>query len=370
MKIVTIWWWNAQSNLLRLFNDSSYFCDEIELSSIVAMSDDWRTTWILMRELFSVTWKFFSPMWDVRKCLYSLSNHKKLDELKENLENIFDKNEKVRNFNIKRILEENNLSFLEESFWDYLDFKLPFDFNISGHKTWNILIAILIYNIKNNQKVMDILHTIFLVRWTIIPVTFDEATIRAELENGEIIETQDKISNEVNYDSNIKNISLLDWLTPQINPNIREKIDSADYIIISSWDLFTSIFANFLIWDLTNLVKNSKAKKVIIFNNNNKKWETTNYWIWDFIKKYFEVLWFYPDFVLVNDFFPSLEWKDLDKFKSDISVKWWDYIVINNEEKKYLEGLWIKVISWDYIDKKSLYKHNSNTVKDFFEKII
>lgn len=370
MKIVTIWWWNAQSNLLKLFNDSAYFTDEIQLSSIVAMSDDGRTTWVLMRELFSATWNFFPPMWDVRKCLYSLSNHKKLDELKENLENIFEDSEKVRNFNISRILKENNLSFLEESFWDYINFNLPFDFDISGHKVGNILISILLFNIKNHQEVMEILHKIFLVRWNILPVTFDEATIKAELENGEIIKTQDKISNEVNYNSNIKKISLLDWLNPQINPNIKEKIDSADYVIISSWDLFTSIFANFLIGNLTEKVKKSNAKKVIIFNNNNKKWETTNYNIKMFIEKYFEVLWFYPDFVMVNDAEPELSEQDFERFKADISVKWWDYIIVNNDEKKYLEELWIEVVSWDYIDKKSLYKHNSNTVKDFFEKII
>ena len=47
MKITTIWWGNWQSNLLDWLNKK--FGDKIEISSIVSMSDDWRTTWELMK---------------------------------------------------------------------------------------------------------------------------------------------------------------------------------------------------------------------------------------------------------------------------------------------------------------------------------
>ena len=70
--ITTIWGWNWQSNLLDwLFLNLK---DELNISSIVSMSDDGRTTWELMKAFNDELWFHLPPPWDLRRCLFSLSN--------------------------------------------------------------------------------------------------------------------------------------------------------------------------------------------------------------------------------------------------------------------------------------------------------
>jgi hypothetical protein len=53
------------------------------------------------------------------------------------------------------------------------------------------------------------MHDLLDVSAQVIAITIDKAYIEAELENGEIIEKQDAISNIVNYDSKIKSLRLM-----------------------------------------------------------------------------------------------------------------------------------------------------------------
>ena len=80
MKITTIRWGNWQSNILDWMNKA--FWDKIEISSIVSMSDDWRTTWELMRLFDSELGLHLPPPWDLRRCLFSLSKSKYKDYFK------------------------------------------------------------------------------------------------------------------------------------------------------------------------------------------------------------------------------------------------------------------------------------------------
>jgi len=76
-KIVTIGWWNGQSNLLDAFY--RYLDKDIEISSIVSMSDDWRTTWKLMKEFEKQLNLHLPPPRDLRRCLFMMSDSKKRD---------------------------------------------------------------------------------------------------------------------------------------------------------------------------------------------------------------------------------------------------------------------------------------------------
>jgi len=80
---------------------------------------------------------------------------------------------------------------------------------------------------------MTFLNKILEVKANILPITIDKAFIYAELENGEIIETQDNISNVSNYNSAIKKIDLMkNSVDAKLNSNIEKTILEADYIVI------------------------------------------------------------------------------------------------------------------------------------------
>jgi uncharacterized cofD-like protein len=201
----------------------------------------------------------------------------------------------------------------------------------------------------------------------VLPITTDKASIKAILNDWTVIETQDKISNVVDYDASIKKIEFLDNnIFPSITKNIKETIKNADYIIIWPWDLFTSIIANFIVKGLTEEIEKSDAKIIYILNANNKKWETTNYNIDDFVNVVNKYLWKKSiDYLVWNNKIPDLTEEQKIDFKNNISVKWWDYLLLNDKYKINNKNL--KVIKWEYINSKDLFRYNEKLIEDLLE---
>ncbi len=385
MKITTIWWGNWQSNLLDWMNKA--FWDKIEISSIVSMSDDWRTTWELMRLFDSELGLHLPPPWDLRRCLFSLSKSKYKDYFKLVFEYTFLNEWDISDFTIfdlfsqvhKEILffwikndfkseledfttskEAKLYKYLEKKCLKVFDFKLPIKSTLKGHKFGNILMASLYFNFdKNYDKMLDFMHQLLKVEASVIPVTTRKAFIRAVLWNWEIVETQDKISNEANYTSGIADLELMDSSVDAVHhKKVWKAVKEADFIIIWPWDLFTSIISNFIISWVQKSIRETDAKIVYIWNNTNKWGETMWLTQLDFVNKIERFLWRRIDYFIANNKKPVLSKSELEAFKSDISVKGWDYLFVSNWEKKELERRKIKLIEADLLDEKSFYKHS------------
>ena len=414
IKITTIWGGNWQSNLLGAFFE--YLPRKIEISSIVSMSDDGRTTWELIRNFKSEFDIHLPPPWDLRRCLYFMSSSKYLDLIKNIFENIFRIDDKISNFTLwelfiisskeyllnlwKTIKSEfsnapikvdSNISddekleinmfinnedcdlkkYFDEKLWDFLDFKLPLQSSISWHKFWNILMASIYYNLNNYDKMVSFMHDFLDLVWKIIPVTTDMAFIKAVLWNWEIIESQDRISNVVSYNSWIADLELMDSSKKSSHNKLVSKVIlDADYIIIWPWDLFTSIISNFIIAWVKEAIIKSKAKIIYIWNSTNKWWETTWLTQLDFVNKIERFLWKRIDYFIVNNKKPILSKEEELEFKNDVSVKWWDYLLLSKWEKIFLENSWVKVYEEDLVDVWSFYKHNKKKIVDVIKRII
>ncbi len=393
MKITTIGWGNWQSNLLDSFYEK--FEDKIKLSSIVSMSDDWRTTWELMKAFNKELDLHLPPPWDLRRCLFSLSTSKHKSYFKLVFEYVFLVEKEISDFSIdelfnqvnkellflwkaweyKNELENYNNSllkkYIDKKCWEIYKFKLPLKQKISWHKFWNILMANLYYNLwKNYDKMLDFLHKMLKVKWKVLPVTTKKAYIRAILGNWEIIETQDRISNVADYVSWIADLELMeDSKDKSHNKNVCDTIIESDFIIIWPWDLYTSIISNFIIWGVQESIKKSNAKIIYIWNSTNKWWETTGLTQLDFVNKVERFIWRRLDYFIANNKKPELWKKEKEKFKNDISVKWWDYLFVSVWEKKELERRKIKLIEAPLISKDSFYKHDKKKVLDILENI-
>lgn len=108
--IVTIWGWNGQSNLLDWFSEE--LSSEINISSIVSMSDDGRTTWELIKDFNSQLWLHLPPPWDLRRCLFSLSNSIYKDYFKLVFEYVFLTEENISWLTILDLFKQVNKELL------------------------------------------------------------------------------------------------------------------------------------------------------------------------------------------------------------------------------------------------------------------
>lgn len=397
LKITTIWWGNGQSNLLDWFFE--YGSKNYELSSIVSMSDDWRTTWELMKCFEEELWLHLPPPWDLRRCLFSLSDSSYREYFKLVFEYTFLNEEKIKDFTIFDLFKQVNkellffgrwwelkkelINFVETWSWNLYDFindkcnnifnfELPLQASLKWHKFWNILMASIYYNLwKDYDKMIDFMHKLLEVDWKIIPVTTKRAFIKAILWNWEIIENQDRISNVADYNSWIADLELMECsLEASHNNQVHEAIVNADYIIVWPWDLFTSIISNFIIAWVQESIKQSNAKVIYIWNSTNKWWETMWLTQLDFVNKIERFLWKKIDYFVLNNKNQKLNKEQLELFKNNISVKWWDYLFLSSWEKKELQRRKIEVIETDLISTDSFYKHSKDKLINAIKQII
>ena len=375
-KLVTIWWGNGQSNLL----DAIYTymdTDSIEVSSIVSMSDDGRTTGKLMRKFEEDLWLHLPPPGDLRRCLFMMSDSKDRDRFQQYLETVIEIDEKIKKLTVADYFtlvwaDKDFLKKLKKVDKDFLDFSLPLKSSSKGHKMWNLLMANLYYNLdKDYHSMLVLMHKLLEVRAEIIPVTTKKAYIRAILGNGDIIETQDRISNAWGYTSGIADLELMENSKHAYqHKDVFKAIKKADYIIISPGDLFTSTISNFVVGWVKEAIEKSNAKIIYIGNNTNKWWETSGLTYLDFLNKIERFLWRRIDIFICNDKKLDLSDAEREKFRTHISVKGWDFLHLSNGEKSELERRHIKYIEADLIDRESFYKHDKKKIAKVLSHLI
>jgi uncharacterized cofD-like protein len=220
--------------------------------------------------------------------------------------------------------------------------------------------ASLYYNLdKDYDKMIKFMHNLLEVKWNIIPVTTKRAYIKAILWNGEVIKNQDRISNVADYNSWIADLELKECSVDAIhNKKVHDAIVSSDFIIIWPWDLFTSLISNFIIGWVKESIRDSNAKVIYIWNSTNKWWETTGLTQLDFINKIERFLWKRIDYFVLNNKKPELSKQQIEEFKNDISVKWWDFLFLSKWERDDLIRRKVKVIETNLLWKNSFYKHS------------
>ena len=378
-KIITIWWGNGQSNLLDAIQ--KYLPENMyHISSIVSMSDDGRTTWELMRKFQKELDLHLPPPGDLRRCLFMMSCSDRKNQFMQYLETIIQIDATISQLTIwdyfKLVGADDDFKkHLKKStsLWKkILDFILPLHTSIKGHKVWNVLMANLYYNLdKNYNTMLEYMHQILEVHGNIIPVTTQKAYIRAILWNGDIIETQDQISNIASYTSGIADFELAeDSVHAYQHKNVSHVIEDADYIIITPWDIFTSIISNFVIGWVKECISKSNAKIIYIANICNKWGEMQWLTHLDIIYKIERFLGRRIDIFICNNQRLQLSPEEKQRFQSHISVKWWDYLYLSAGERSYLEAQEIEIYEDALVDITTLYKHNQKKLVKLLENIL
>ncbi|MGN1269929.1 MAG: uridine diphosphate-N-acetylglucosamine-binding protein YvcK [Clostridia bacterium] len=130
------------------------------------------------------------------------------------------------------------------------------------------------------EKAKDVLN----ITGKVLPVTLEPIHICAELEDGTVIESRDKIPDIVN--SKTSKISRI-FISPtncRVAPGVIEAIEEADAIVIGPGSLYTNVIPNLLVKGVAKAIKESKAFKIYVSNIMTEQGQTDNYTLSDHIK--------------------------------------------------------------------------------------
>lgn len=232
--------------------------DDIELSVIVQMSDDGGTAKVI-RDEFGLL-----PFNDIRKSIIALAGKG---------------NGKFRKLFMYRFHKGEGL----------LD-----------HTIGN-LIMMAMSDITGSQKeAIEFASDLFDCKGSLYPVTYEQSTLIAEYENGDIVEGERYIDvPEFDRKEKIKNL----FLKPNVkaNPDAVEAILNADYISIGPGDLYTSLLANVVVDGIAEAIKETKAKMIFITNLMTENGETRGMTATDTINQIEKYTGKLPDYIVINN---------------------------------------------------------------------
>ncbi len=118
----------------------------------------------------------------------------------------------------------------------------------------------------------------------VLPVTLEPIQICAELEDGTVIESRDKIPEIVNSKTSKISRIFINPTNCKVAPGVLQAIEEADAIVIGPGSLYTNVIPNLLVNGVAKAIKESKAFKIYVSNIMTTTGQTDNYTLSDHIK--------------------------------------------------------------------------------------
>lgn len=173
-------------------------------------------------------------------------------------------------------------------------------------------------------------------RGKVFPVTLDDVQLRAELENGQVIEGEASIDCP-RHDGQLKIKRVFYDRPGRLNPEAEQAVQQADLVIIGPGDLFTSIIPNLLVSGLPEAIRKSRGQKVYFCNLMTKFGETNGFRGEDFVAEIEKYLGFDAiDRIIFNNSHPSPE--RIKKYeRENASVVEYSGEALRNRQAKVLE---------------------------------
>ncbi|KKQ91027.1 MAG: CofD-like protein [Berkelbacteria bacterium GW2011_GWA1_39_10] len=232
-KTVVIGGGTGLANLLRGLKNHTE-----KLTAVVTMADDGRSTGQLRRD-FNIL-----PPGDVRNCIVALADEELL-------------------------------------YHKLLTYRFPHGRGLKGHNLGNLLLVALGDITGSFKKAIQELSRILNIKGQVLPSTYDDVIISAELANGRSIWGESLITT-AGHRSPIRKVKLHPE-SATANKDAVKAIEKADVIIVGPGSLYTSIIPNFLLKEICRAVASSRAKKIFVCNVSTERGETENYTVKDHI---------------------------------------------------------------------------------------
>lgn len=100
----------------------------------------------------------------------------------------------------------------------------------------------------------------------VLPVTLEPIQICAELEDGTVVESRDKIPEIVNSKTSKISRIFINPTNCKVAPGVIEAIQEADAIVIGPGSLYTNVIPNLLVKGVAKAIKESKGFKIYVSN--------------------------------------------------------------------------------------------------------
>lgn len=170
--------------------------------------------------------------------------------------------------------------------------------DFKGHNFGNIFLAALERISGSFQKALYMAQEVLKTQGKVIPVTLKQANIVAHLTDGTVIHGE-RLIDEQDERAPIAHIALEENVSP--NPEAAQTLLKADVIIIGPGDIYTSILPNFLFPEVADAYQNSHAHKIYVANLMNKKGQTDNYTLSQYLNAFTPYLGKRPfDTIVIN----------------------------------------------------------------------
>jgi len=236
--------------------------ENISLSAIVSMADDGGSTGILRDELGVL------PPGDVRQCLVALSE--------------------------SDLLLRNLMGYRFENG------------GLGGHSFGNLFLSALEKVTGSFEQAIKEVGRILLIKGNVIPVTTHKVRLKMILSDQTVLEGEKSVYLSDQIERGYRDIYLEPY--PKANPNALAAIEEADLLIIGPGGLHTSLIPNLLVDGISEAIRKSRAKKLFIVNLMNRKGQTTNFSVGDYLAEVTRFLGSDPfDYILVNNSLPTRE---------------------------------------------------------------
>lgn len=266
----------------------------IDITAIVSVCDDGQSTGRL-REEFNII-----AVGDIRKVLVSLSETEPL---------------------VKELL---NYRFQTTS-------------DLNGHTVGNLILTALTNITGNLSDGIESLSKVFNLKGKVLPLTEDNVTLVAEMDDHKIVEGEHHITESK---GKIKHIFYKE--EPIVNPLVLKAIEEADLIIFSMGSLYTSILPNLICKEVIQALDSSDKKMMYVSNMMTQPGETDHFKVSDHVKVLNQYLGTHKvNVVVAND----------GEIKEEVARKYEtleekDQVILDRDE---LQQMNVEVIENDYV---------------------
>jgi uncharacterized cofD-like protein len=199
---------------------------KVDLTAVVAMSDDGGSTGLLRDELGVL------PPGDLRQCLVALSE---ADEL-------------VRNLFTHRFSKGS----------------------LKGHNFGNLFISALEQVSGSIERAVEGAGDVLKIRGEVLPVTLDKTKVVMTLKDGTVLKGEHMVSESKSIlKKGVKNIRLSP--KAELNPKVALAIRQADMVVFGPGSLYSSLIPNLLVPGLVEALQSAHARTVFIMNLMNRR---------------------------------------------------------------------------------------------------
>ncbi len=156
--------------------------------------------------------------------------------------------------------------------------------SLKGQNFGNLFLAAMTGISGNFEEAVQKMSSVLAVTGKVLPVTLDDMKLVAELENGNLINGESIIPEEViNQKSKIKQLKINPKKAKPLNDALIA-IKEADAIVMGPGSLYTSIIPNLLVENIVESINKSNAIKIYISNVMTQPGETDNFHVSDHVE--------------------------------------------------------------------------------------